>query len=56
MPDTLNAAELRRWAMQCGAEAETNGCSAEKRSRLLKMREALLALAESADWLDGKVA
>lgn len=56
MPDTLDAAELRRWAMQCSAEAEDDGCSAEERSRLLEMREALLALAENADWLAGKVA
>ena len=56
MPDTLDAAELRRWALQCSAKAESNGCSAEERSRLLKMREALLDLAENADWLAGKIA
>jgi len=56
MPDTLDAADLRRWAMQCSAEAESDGCSVEERSRLLKMREALLDLAENADWLAGKVA
>jgi hypothetical protein len=56
MPDTMDAAELRRWAMQCGAEAESDGCNAEERSRLLKMREALLDLAKNADWLAGKVA
>jgi hypothetical protein len=56
MPDTLDAAELRRWAMQCSAEAESDGCGTEQRSRLLKMREALLDLAENADWLAGKVA
>ncbi len=56
MPDTLDAAALRRLAMQCGAEADANCCSAEERGRLLKMREALLHLAENADWLDGKIA
>jgi len=56
MPDTLDAAELRRLAMQCGADAESNGRSAEDRSRLLKMREALLDLAENADWLAGRSA
>lgn len=40
----------------CGTEAEGDGCSADQRSRLLEMREALLALAENADWLAGKVA
>ena len=52
MPDTLNAAELRRWAMQCAAKAEC--CLGEERDRFLKMRESLLALAESADWLAGR--
>lgn len=56
MPDTLDAAELRRLAMQCGTDAESDGCSAEERSRLLKIREALLDLAQNADWLEGKVA
>ena len=56
MRDTLDAAALRRLAMQCGAEAEGDVCSAEERDRLLKMREALLDLAENADWLEGKVA
>jgi hypothetical protein len=54
MLDTLNAAELRRWAMQCATEAASEGCDAEERTRLLTMRESLLALAENADWLDGR--
>jgi hypothetical protein len=56
MPDTLNAAELRRWAMECGAQADSPNCSTEERTRLLTMRESLLALAENADWLAGKLA
>jgi hypothetical protein len=56
MPDTLNAAELRRLAMECAAMADANGCAAEERERLLTMRESLLALAENADWLEGKAA
>ena len=54
MPDTLNAAELRRWAMECGAKAYIAGCTPDESARLLKMRESLLALAENADWLNGK--
>ena len=54
MPDTLNAAELRRLAMQCGTRAHQHDCQATDRDRYLKMQEALLALAESADWLAGK--
>jgi hypothetical protein len=56
MPDTLNAAELRRLAMECAAMADTDGCEANERKRLLTMRESLLALAENADWLAGKPA
>jgi hypothetical protein len=54
MPDTLNAAELRRWAIKCGSQADAANCSAEDRARLLTMRESLLALADNADWLAGK--
>jgi hypothetical protein len=55
MPDTLNAAEMRRLAMACAARAAEEKCDAEERERLLKMRESLLALAVNADWLAGKV-
>ncbi|MCK9914543.1 hypothetical protein MXD81_35835 [Microbacteriaceae bacterium K1510] len=54
MPDMLNAAELRRLAMQCSARAEHENCSTTERERLLKMREALLDLAQNADWLAGR--
>jgi hypothetical protein len=54
MPDTLDAAELRRLAMECASMAAADGCAATERERLLTMRESLLALAASADWLDGK--
>ena len=56
MPDTLNAAELRRLAIECAAMADADGCEADERKRLLTMRESLLALAENADWLAGKPA
>ncbi len=54
MPDTLNAADLRRWAMQCMAQADDPFCGPEERTRLLTMAESLLSLAESADWLAGR--
>ena len=54
MPDTLNAAELRRMAMECGALAHELGRKPAERDRYLKMQESLLALAESADWLAGR--
>jgi hypothetical protein len=56
MPDTLNAAELRRLAMRCSAQAAKAECSAVERERLLMMREALLDLARNADWLAGRCA
>ena len=51
--DTLNSADLFRWASQCLAQANEQQCSGEERSRLLKMRASLVALAENADWLAG---
>ncbi len=52
MPDTLNAAELRRWAAHCADRAQTLRCE-EERERLRRMRNAILALAADADWLAG---
>jgi len=53
MTNLDNAAMLRRWAMQCAAQAEDPHASGDERDRLLKMRTALLELAEVQDWLDG---
>jgi hypothetical protein len=47
MPPPL-APDLRRWAMQCTEESHRPNCTPEKRQRLLKMRQAYLAL-ESRD-------
>lgn len=46
----MTATELRRWAAQCETDAEKMR-SIEDRDRLLKMQTALLALAETEDWL-----
>jgi hypothetical protein len=54
MRNTLDAAELRRWAMQCAARASNEDCMSDERQRLLTMREALLSLAVDADWLKGR--
>jgi hypothetical protein len=56
MRDTLNAAELRRRAMRCSARASDSDCMADERDRLLTIREALLSLADNADWLIGRPA
>ena len=48
-----SAAEYRRQAMRCVAEAERSP-KIEQRDRFLKMREAFLTLAENEDWLNGR--
>jgi hypothetical protein len=54
VPDTLNAAEMRRLAMQCAARAQELSVSLEERERLMRMREGLLEVAACADWLAGR--
>jgi hypothetical protein len=53
--ETSKISDFRLWAAQCAAKAETAGTPAD-RDRLLKMRDALLALADNEDWLNGSVA
>lgn len=53
MPDRMQAAMLRRWAMECGAQADNPRASGGERERLLKMQTALLEMADTQDWLDG---
>jgi hypothetical protein len=48
------APTLRRWAMECAAKADDPSIKPDERKRLLKMREALLDLANAQDWLDGR--
>jgi hypothetical protein len=54
MTDLDNAALLRRWAMQCAAQADDPHATGDERDRLLKMRTALIELAETQDWLEGE--
>lgn len=49
-----SAADLRRWAIQCAAQANDPLMSGDNRDRLLKMRQSLLSLADTEDWLRGK--
>ena len=51
MIDTVNSSELRRWAAQCKAQADDPRRSGDERDRLLKMREVILTVAKTADWL-----
>lgn len=55
-PPVASAADLRRMAMQCAAQANMPDADETERDRLLKMREALLSLAANEDWLNGKSA
>ncbi len=50
--ETPTSADLRRWAMQCGARTAAATC-ADERERLTRMRQALLDLADNEDWLSG---
>lgn len=54
MPDQMQAAMLRRWAMECAAQADDPRHTDAERERLRKMREALLQLAQTQDWLEGR--
>ena len=45
--------DLRNWAAQCAAKAK-DAKTPEDRNRLLKMEAAILELAKTQDWLDGK--
>ena len=49
----FSAADYRRQAMRWAAEAD-EAVHSEQRERLLKMRDAFLALAENEDWLNGR--
>lgn len=54
MTDEISAADLRRWAARCASEADEVKEPAD-RERLLKMRDALLFLADNQDWLSGTI-
>jgi hypothetical protein len=54
MFDPLNGDELRLWAAHCEAKAKQAIWSRAEHEGLLRMRESLLALADTADWLGGR--
>jgi cell division septum initiation protein DivIVA len=45
-----SANDFRQWAAKCAEQATRR--TGEERERLTKMHAALLAIAESADWLE----
>ena len=48
--------ELRAWASRCRAQANDPRLSGDERDRVLKMSDALIVVANTQDWLDGKEA
>ena len=54
MNTNLSGAELRRWAAQCETRLKDPLVTGEEYERLAAMRDGLLAVAESQDWLEGK--
>jgi hypothetical protein len=55
MNTNMSAAELRHWAAQCDAQAKDPMISGDEYERLIKMRDGLLAVAESQEWLEGQL-
>ncbi len=53
MNTNMSASELRRWAAQCDARLKDPMASGEETERLIKMRDGLLAVAETQEWLEG---
>ena len=53
MNTNMSASELRRWAAQCDTRLKDPMATGEETERLIKMRDGLLAVAETQEWLDG---
>ena len=54
MNTNLSVAELRRWAAQCDRQSKDALISGEVHEHLVKMRDGLLAVAETQEWLGGR--
>jgi hypothetical protein len=54
MNTNLSAAELRYWAEQCDRRSNDLLITGEEHERLAKMRDGLLAIAETQEWLEGR--
>lgn len=51
--DMSSVHELREWAAKCAHSADDPRISADERAQLLRMKQALLALAHEQEWLEG---
>lgn len=54
MNTNISAAGLRQWAAQCETRAKAPLTTGPEYERLMTMKTALLALADSQEWLDGQ--
>ncbi len=54
MDTNISAAGLRRWAAQCDARAQDPMTTGPEYERLMTMKNALLDLAATQEWLDGQ--
>jgi len=53
MDTSLSAAELRCWGEQCDRRSEDSMIFGDEHERLAKMRDGLLAVANTQEWLEG---
>ena len=54
MDANLSAAELRCWAEQCDRHSQDPMICGDEHERLAKMRDGLLAVANTQEWLEGR--
>ena len=54
MNTNISAAGLRRWAAQCDERAKDPMTTGPENERLMRMKRALLDLANTQEWLDGE--
>lgn len=52
----ISAEGLRHWAAQCEARARDPMTTGPEYERLMTMKDALAALADTQEWLDGQTA
>lgn len=56
MNTNISAAGLRQWAAQCESRSRDSMTTGPEYERLMTMKDALLALADAQEWLDGQTA
>ena len=56
MNTNISAEGLRQWASQCEARARDPMTTGPEYERLMTMKDALIALADAQEWLDGQKA